>query len=384
MNSKSFTSDLALKPQKVDISLPDPDHIYIDGTFYNDSGTNGNPTYLPATLSQIRSSAFLHDPKEWNIAIARFNLADSGPNFRVYADNSWDSVNTPEWVAVSYNNTYFDAPVVIPFVSGVIQENIRAAKSIYDYLDIINAAFLVAQTNLLASPGYAGPTGDGQVVMTYDEPSEFYHLNIPDWYGEGGGVGPSPPGQDIGVHMSHQLYQRFQSFSVAINSPLLYNNHDVTFIRKWRGNNAIAGSSIYLGSASVPTRYMVLSQDGSWPSSVSDFYKLVITTNTLPVTPEFTDRSSMTSIGGNNNSTTQILTDFVIGRGARMTNNQAEPYVYYPELYRLVSLYGSGPLNKWDLTFQTMDRFGQLYPFYVAPNGYIDVKLVFIRKRIPS
>jgi hypothetical protein len=372
-----------LKPQKVEIYSTDPSHIYIDITAYNDSTLDEQPVYVPAYVYQQRSSAFLKNPEEWDCAVIRLNVV-GGPNFRTYDDTLWNSERTPMFVSLSYNGIYYDQAVVIPPVLDVVQTPLRASRSIYDYLRLVNQAFLASQNDVITA---GGPTGFGQVCLTYNESNEKFSLNIPSWFGEGGGsTGPSPTGMGVGVHMSHHLYQRFQSFDVFINSPLENQQHDVAFARFLNGNNWIPATDLKFSGLSGGTAsdyYIQNIQDAAWPASVTDYFKLILTTTTLPLAPEFLDRTSMTSNSNNANDSQLIMTDLSIGKSLQLQGNQAEPFIYTPEYPRRISMKGSGDLSQFDIKIQVVDRLGQIFPFYIPPAGYMDLKIAFIKKQTP-
>jgi hypothetical protein len=206
-------------------------------------------------------------------------------------------------------------------------------------------------------------------------------VNVPDWMG----ASSDSVANRVNVHMSFALYQKFQSFPVNQVYPLPSppSNHEITFVVEYTNLNRLAGSAIFVG-APQPKNWIALSQDANYPSSVSPFFKLVITTTSLPIIAEQLNRSLVTAPqGGPANVTQKILTDFLIDSSNEIKNINGQPLVYIPELYRQVGMYGSEKLTQWDLTFQTVTDQGGLFPFFLAPGGIADIKLVFIRKRVP-
>ena len=267
---------------------------------------------------------------------------------------------------------------VITTPTGLLQ---KVAYDIPDFLQVINAAYLAAQ-NAVVTAGGAAPYG--QVVMTFAPATGLFSLNIPAYYGTGT-VGVT--GAGIGVHMSYALWQKFQSFPAVQNSPLLYNNHDVTFRRQWTGNNQIPATDIYTGTGTQGTGgnyYMVLTQDAPWPSSILDTTRLVITSSSLPLVNEYKANSAYTQMGGGGgNQTIPIVTDFVIGRDAPF-QSRGEPYVYFPPFYRLTTLRGSSPLTQWDIRVYVVDTLGNLFQLYLSPGSSIDIKLLFLHKGLTN
>ncbi len=293
-----------------------PDHIYIDANLYNNTflSPTGPIQYIPAEIKQQRDSPYIFDPSYYNLAIARFSISsDCVP--RTFQDvrttSTTGTFQTREWVGLSYNGVYYDQPVVLPTVLDPLQQPTKAVFSIYAFLDVINAAWAAAQTAMSAASGITGP---GRIIMTYNPGTELYTINAPAWFGTGG-VGVT--GAGVGVHMSFLLYQKFQSFNMIQNSPLLYNNHDVTFIRQDTGLNIINDGSLVLdlgtGGVGVTGVYIQIQQDDAWASTIIDAHRLLITTSTLPVYNEYLAVINPLATS-NGNQTLPILTDFLIGQ----------------------------------------------------------------------
>jgi hypothetical protein len=363
--------------------VDEPDHVYLDGTFYNDSYRNpSDPVqYVPAIISQQRSSPFINDPSKYNLTIARFSIS-SDYIARVYQSIGTTGTHTKDrlWVSLSYNSTYNDVPIIIPTTTDPVGFPQKADYNIFNFLNIINQGFLTSQ-NAVTTAG--GPTGPGQVLMTFDPASALYSINIPSWYGTGT-VGTT--GNGVGVHMSYFLNNKFQSFDVIQNSPLLYNDHDITFNRVWRGDNLVDNLYTNVGLSGTGTTgvYMVQTQDGSWASTTTDDSRLVLVTSTLPIVSEYKSTTNYSHYGGSNGSQSlQIVTDFLIGKDAQL-NSRGQSYIYLPNLYRLTELKGSTPITQWDIQAFVSDNQGFLYPLYLSPAGSFDIKLLFIKKGLSN
>jgi len=357
-----------------------PDHIYVDATFYNNSYTTlaAANQYIPAQIYQQRDSPYLYNPELYNMTVTRFSISGDylGRAYQSLATTTGPT-GTRLWVSLSYNGVYYDEPIVIPTINAPQGGYEKVSVNIFGFLSLVNAGFLAAQNAVIA----AGATCPyGQVMMTFDPATALYSVNVPAYYGTGT-VGVT--GAGIGVHMSYFLFQKFQSFDVIQNAPLLYNNHDITLVREWYGDNQIPATSIFSGTGTVGGTgdyYMVLTQDAAWPSSIMDVNRLIITTNNIPIIPEYKSTTSyLPPVGSSNNQTQSIITDFIIGRDAPF-QSRGEPYVYIPSFYRLTSMQGSSPLTTFDLSILVSDNMGYIYPLYLSPGGSIDVKVLFLRK----
>jgi hypothetical protein len=355
------------------------DHVYVDGTLYNNSFsvTGDTNQYIQCSITQQRDSPFLHNSSEYNMAVARFSIP-SDFLYRIYQPVNTTTSTTMFLVSLSYNSVYYDTPILIPLVTNAVGESVRFCYNINNFLDLVNAAYA---TSYAAVTGAGGPTGTGTIGMTYDPATNLYQMNIPTYFGTGT---TGTTGNGIGVHMSFLLYQRFQSFNVVQQYPLAYNGHDITFVREYTGNNYINDGSINWGSGITGT-YIASKQETAAASSISGFGKLLISSNTLPIYYEYisniTPQTNTTNNSGAN--ILPILTDFLIGDNIPL-NNPASPFVYSPTIYRLISMKGSNPLSIWDIKVYFTDPMGNIYPLYLSPGSTFDVKLLFIKRGLSS
>lgn len=357
-----------------------PDRYFVNATLYNDSKViNPNqPFYIPAIIQQTRAGAFLTNPEEWNMSIIRLSVNSSAiPRI----SESTSSLV----VGYNYNNVFYDVPVVIPFspepTRGLPTQSLY---NIWSFVNLINAAFLTAQT-AAAAGGAVFPYG--MVFMTYNATTQLFSLYIPEYFGEGT-YSTSPA--TIGVTMSFDLSQRLNSFPVLQNYPLQNNGHDIVFIKKFSGLNRIDGATndFYLGPAPYPVmypgKYMLLQQDCAWPSAIENVNRIAVTTGSLPAVTEYRSTSLYSQHGaGNNNQTVGILTDFFAGINAPISNS-SEPFNYLPNVYRLTSLMGTQPLVTYDISISTVDREGTINQLFIPPDSLMDCKIIFLKKGLTN
>lgn len=357
----------------------EPTHIYIDGNYCNNNftSTTGMVQYVPAEIVQNRSSPFLFNPCKYNLTVARFSIS-SDSMVRVHqplATSATGTVPTTWWVSLSYNSVYYDQPVIIPIITDVLGNSNRVCYSINGFMDIINSSFAAAQAAMISGGGPSGP-GTGTVNMSYDPVSGLYAVNVPVFFGTGT-VGLT--GSGVGVHMSYQLYKKFQSFNAIITSPIPYNHHDVVFIRSLNINNYITSTTPGLTGP-----YMQLLQDKSWPSSIMDIHRLVISSKSLPVYSEYIgNTNAVQGLGGNGSQTFPIISDFLIGHDTEL-QSLGENYIYVPNLYRLCSLAGNNSLTQWDIKVYVADTFGNFYPLYLLPGDELSIKLLFLKRPLTA
>lgn len=371
---------------KIRISDPiwtDPDHVYFNMTYFNDSFTvpTTNEQYILAKVQQTYDRSYLDCPQDWNVCVARFAISSDYIS-RVYQTPTGVTAgNTTFYVGLEYNGVYYDSPVVIPPSLTPDGKTLNVANTVYDFLDVINAAFATSTAALVTAGGPTGATGQ-QVIMEYDPSTGLYQLAVPAFYGTGTN---GNTGNGVAVTMSYALYHRFMGFSIIQNVPLLYNNHDVTFVRAWRGNNLATITYPVNNSGTGSTgNYMILSQDREWASSIMDVTRLLILTNSLPTVVEYrADQLYSQFLGNAGNNVISILTDFLIGADTDLIA-KSESFQYSPTLYRLVSLKGTNPLNIIDIQVYVATNDGRIFPLYLSPYDSIDVKIAFIRKGLTS
>lgn len=355
-----------------------PDHIYLNGSLYNDNYKNPSlAQYVPAEISQTRTSPFLSNSSAFNVAITRFAIsADCIP--RVSQPLNTDISNTQWHVSLSYNGIYYDAPVVLPTSVDPAGNPAKVLYSVQAFLDFINDSWLVAQN---AAQAGGAPTGPGQIFFSYDKSQGFYNLNVPDWYGEG--ITGLAPADGIGVHMSLGLYGLFGSYNAILprGPSITYDGHEVTFIRELTGYNYMT-NVVYPGIGTTGN-YMQLQQDAPLASSIMNVHRLVITTN-LPVYSSFTAPlfTSDLTLGGNN--TLKMLTDFYIGHDGTLEQDNSTLKYVATGLLRLISLAGSVPIQNWDLKVFYVTAENEVYPLYIPPGGELSIDLLFLKKGLTS
>lgn len=354
---------------------PEPvtDHVYFDLTFFNNSeSTDSTEQLIPAKVIQTLSADIVGMPKTWNLTIARFSISSDAIG-RVYQPFPTTSANTDLFAGLSYQGTYYDSPIVLPVQTYPNGINIQVVYNVNDFVDLINAAWAASSASVISA---GGPTG--QPVMTFNPADGLYTINSPVGYGTGT-IGTT--GNGVGIHMSYDLWHKFQSFSEIVNDPILYNNHDATFIRICRGDNV---TTLNYPSAGVTGLYYQLRQDAAWPSSIMDVSRLLITTSSLPVTQEFRSQQLYSQFLGNNgNARMAVLTDFFIGSDSELMNRN-QHWLYTPNLYRIISLESTYPIRQIDLSILVQTNDGTVYPVYLSPRDNLDIKLLFLHKGLTS
>ena len=359
----------------------DPDHFYINLTYFNNNTSNTNimNQTVPARISQTYDRDIISQPDLWNLSIVRFSISsDTVP--RVTQPLGTTGGNTDLYVDLGYDGTDYTQPIVLPVYPN-ITGSVQGVYQVNEFLDLINAGYQAAQAEIALAGGPTGPTGQAAFI-SYDPTSGLYTMNSPSFYGTGG-IGATA-GNGVSITMSYQLYHKFQSFDVIQNDPILFNASDVTFVRAVRGDNV---ATLTYPSVGVTGQFLQLRQDAPWASSIEDIDRLLITSQFLPVVKEYKSEQLLTQYSGNQqqngNQTLSIITDFFIGSDSVILS-RSENFIYIPPIYRWCSLKGQTPIKQVDLQIYYADKLGNIFPLYVNPLDSFDVKILFAKKGLAS
>lgn len=111
--------------------------------------------------------------------------------------------------------------------------------------------------------------------------------------------------------------------------------------------------------------------------------RVMLTSDTLGVRPEYFPSSAAP---GNTSSITpgvtqsiNMVTDFYISPPSNLTSFNT--LIYNATVYREIDLIGDMPLNRLDLTFQTVDSDGNVAPLMINPGKSVDIKIMLRPKR---
>ncbi len=154
------------------------------------------------------------------------------------------------------------------------------------------------------------------------------------------------------------------------------------------------GQYFFLNTSVLPpdqTSPYIILEDYTTISLWFDLRRILIFSNTLPITPEVLPGSnnqrttSTVAITSPSNSNVvnyyPIITDFAVG--LENANQLQEVLVYNPSAqYRLVDMTSDSPLNKIDLQFFWEDRYNNIIPVPLSTYQQASVKLLFTKKSI--
>lgn len=351
------------------------EHLYLNVSIFNDTNTLLNAS----NITQTRDQPYLTSPGDYNVTISRFAIASSGTPLLVQKLinlGAQPGINDKLWVGFKYNNIPYSFIVVLP---GTLLSQYSAVFNINEFLYYINIAFETALGSLnAANPGIAPR---GCVIMTYDSSTGLYKINVPEYFITSG----------IRVGMSYDLYTKFFGFDASIGltyTTVAPNERlGVDILVYNTGNNTLQNTAIT--PLSVPPlnpgeNWFQMSQDKAWPSSICDATSIQISTSQIPIQSEYVLTGSQQNQGFGNGQSS-ILTDFLIGRNVEYISGN-EPFVYVPNLYRLVCMHGSKSQNlyTYDIKVQIKSFDGRLEPLYLLPQTSASFKILFVKKGLSN
>lgn len=180
------------------------------------------------------------------------------------------------------------------------------------------------------------------------------------------------------LYMNTQLANYFDSFYFTFKGYDQPQGRDYIFITAGPAYpTPNQGYALFGTTPTNPPTYYRFVQEYSALQYWSSFKRILITSNTIPVNPEFVP--TLGNVGGLNVSF-PIISDFTPQiEGSAGTSRSIAYYVPQGQ-YKLVDLISDSPLQKLDIQIYWQDRNGNNYPITVSYNQQITVKIAFFRK----
>jgi hypothetical protein len=393
------------------------DQIYFDVTVTNTKST----TTLPPIFyyNESRTIPFVNNPQDYYLSILRFTI-DTGtlpvfiptvsqdpldatnPNHTIYSVTLSFTKSTGvvvdkqvfiEWVPQDRSAPVPQAPQTT--ASGT-QDNSQGYYNCYSYsyftslvFKAFAQAFIDLQTACSADANWDTATYLYPPIINWDTTSGqgIIYANKASYnlYTVVGGI-PTPNADAIRVYMNAPLFALYGSFPSIINGYVGVTdgkNFQIAIVDIGNTNYT------YISPDPVPTpptpatyTAITMFQEYSTVSNWTPIVALVFVSNTLPVTPNqvstplvYSDLHSFT-LGGNNASTANIITDLVSDTGLYKSFLVYEPSAQY----RYVTLNGNRPLFNIDLQVFWRDRLGGLNPVRIPSGGSVTMKIGFLKK----
>jgi len=363
-----------------------PDKVYYDMTISNLNNTSGQPPI--AYYNETRSSPIVYDPFKYDLIVARWQLdtnylpifipmiqtSSTDPNLTIYSITlEYNGISgLPAYVIFEPQNKVSPVPKPPSMSPSGLQDNGAGYYDIYNYqfwIYLVNKAFQTAYDNLV-SVAVGGLPSDFAPVMSFDTVNNIAIINA-----DVDGYDLSNNG--IKIFFNQAIAGLFSSFPFIINS---YNDiMNRNFLIQMNVLSDV--NTIEFPPTNPDFTAFQLYQEFSTISSWNPVMRIALASNTLPITPNNEGLPSLIingvnkQVSGNNNVTSQIITDFA-------TDGIYKPIVtYIPSAeYRRVSLLGDKPISNIDITVYWKDRLGRLNPLLLPAGSSLTIKLLFDKK----
>lgn len=362
--------------RKVSVPQSHRDNIYLNCIINPDPylGQRDSPCVFNETLTQ----AVIGDPSKYYCSVARFTLPLSNIPILLFpldtsqtnplqsrlqiGINIGGTYPSPSSASVGVGGTYFSQPIMYvpdnnlpipravgPFTNADEVNQFYWIYSITQFLEMFNTALSAAYTA-------SGIVGTPIPYYSYDSNTQLISLHVTDAFLNYAG-NPKIYMNALTVNYleSFKLYQ--DVLSPQTNPGQLYFFHDLRVL-----------------PTGAVTPYTIV-EDYNSISLWFSLRKIVVTSSTLPVTPEV--------IPGKNGGTVTylpILTDFSIDLAS--TVNLGDVAIYNPSFYRLVDMSTHVPITQVSLEFLWEDRFGNIIPILIEPFQSASIKLAFQKKSL--
>jgi hypothetical protein len=345
-----------------------------DRLYYNVNIVNNTLQPIAAFHDKTENSPIVNNPSNWLISVERFNIpGDKIPIF-LFKDNTYS-------IHLEY------AGSVAHQVVAQTQHNFTDSsdKSVYTYssfiVDINNAIALCYEDLRVLQPSLPlAFSGTGNVwfppIITFDSSTQLFSFAIPYdvtvgpttfSYITNTALTPNP----IKIYMNTQLFQFFRSWNYNFFG---YNNNSGIDYQIIFNNQTLTSQTI--STPNYGNLGLFLAQDYAALWAWLDIQSIVITTSSIPITPEFVPNI----VGQNRGQTSSkvILTDFIPQVDNQLLSNFF--FQYNAITRRLMNLQSTQPMYRVDIQLFWQDKDQNLYPIYIPPGGHMTMKLMFIKK----
>ena len=353
--------------------IDDDEVIYYNGSLFLAYDEN----LAPAQINDIRSDYIIKHPELYEMSVVRFDITTAYlPAVIAPMANAIPALGfqpTQWWVSFVFGGNTYSQQVTIEV----------ATEATYGFIYTIDA--VLGNVNIALATAFAaipGVTVTNPPIFAFDPTTQL--INI--YYGQDYLTVVGAPE----VWLNSTLYSYLPTFpNNAFNG---YNNANKLDARL----NLNATQSVFLGAgpAYVGEPYIVnaaliancikMPQSGIVMDSWSSIRSIYITSTTLPVKREFIPTSN-NALGQTRNASENslpIISDFLLSSDVEINPIVDRVRItYLPTAeYRMINMTCGLELKRLDMKFWFSDHNGVSREMFLAPGGYVSVKLMFRRK----
>lgn len=351
----------------------EPTHIYYDLKAVHQ---NTDHTQQSLTFKETRTVPYLMTPQQYFLSIVRFNISSQLPVFipRIETGPAQTDPNKTIYTmyinlapkTVKINFQWISPSLVSPPAS---QNGFYTTQDINnEYYKCFNYKYFLNLMNKQISDalGLLPLAGVTAVWFEMDDNSYKFKLNyivsastvVPRFF------------MNVPLKNLFSAFS-FQEVSAVPNSVIQPSPIYELLIQYVAGPGATSITAV----ADFPTL-------SSWNPTSS----IVFTTSLMPIEQSAVSKSKVygqnTTFASptSSNVTSSTVTDFTVNVGP---NNFYVPEIDYLPAgeYRLIDMVGNSPIYATDIKVEWMDKYGNLYPFYLPSGGWADIKIMFRQKR---
>lgn len=335
------------------MSGQDNENVYYNIRIINDQRQDPLEALKPAIYSETRVLPILKRPVDYELAVVRFKVPTSSIPLIIWEEGAWK-------MAMEYNGSVVSQDMVYTGGAGPY------GLAIYSYnrlAQIFNGASeSVFQALLLLEPGLPGFAPQ----LEYDPVTRLYSLYFdPSW--------DSLPGV-IPIITVNSVFEKLIAGISSSFVPGAPEGQEWIIECIGRISNQVTING---------TPYIMMQQEYSTVSVISNLNSIVFQTDRIPVAGEYLTSFQRDVTGaivstGSSNITRSILTDFEPLGGIEDTTDlqffPQGPLRYYP-------LKNTDELRTIDVKIFWEDKEQNQYPLFLAPGDVATIKLQFRRKK---
>lgn len=342
------------------------DCIYYNASLFNNSGASISPAppgaSILASYTEDRTTPLLERPQEWVGSVVRFSVP---------------SQEIPLLYMDPYQSFIISlqaGPTVLTEIVGYTPRSGTADRLIYDYdhlVQLINSTLLLLYNRAVAA-GWPGLTS--APIIIFNPSTRLFRLKV-----QSAAYSPEKAFDPVNTALSGvKIWFNSFLYSLFCSLPNYYNGlatNLTTGQTRWmlvedQGDNVAGG-------------FTTMTQQTSCLSLWNQISRLVLTTNSMPVGPEWVStKLSTVSSSGDRPLGSLTISDFLIGASESPTNSS--DIVYIPSgQFRYFNMLGSSPLRRIDMQFFWAGPDGNMFPVTIPVGQQMSIKIMFVRRDSP-
>lgn len=337
------------------------DNIYLNIVFQN---TTANE--IPAKYNVTKTIPIVDKPSDYYLAVVRMDVPLNGVPLLVVPiePDQGDPNLTP---MIFYINSSSKAVEYVADNNYTAPMQNQMTQVVTPYYYVYSFGNLIDMFNTAISTAYTAagsPGGAGAPYFVFNPTTQLILLNVPVAF-------------------------------IAASATISFNTYAANYLDGFRATYN-ATTNLYtlvtkntgINGFSIPGQTIVVANPPTWLSVSQEFVtmeywlnlrKIVLTSNTIPVSSEYIPAYEVTGHQSGVSLSKPIITDFV--PNIENAADSQSVAVYNPSAqYRLIDLIGDLPLNNIDLQIFWTDKTGNYYPMMIEPLQQASVKLGFFRK----